>query len=174
MVVLLARQTSGEWKKVDTLPSGTTGSGISNYHVRKDLGKASAYMVVLEIDKVHYRVRSEPFKIKPLSGHYNDDENSWYSKGDEHERHGGNPSSWGGSNNDPDNYDPSYQSPGYTNPSSDPDYTTHSDDDSWSKHYGKTNYLRLITPTSKTVWDADSYQSVTWAYDGSCKKSYSG
>ncbi|KAI8576347.1 hypothetical protein K450DRAFT_257334 [Umbelopsis ramanniana AG] len=119
-VFLFARQSDGSWKKVDELPSATTGSGISNYHVRKDLGKASAYIVVLVIDKVHYQVATEPFKIKQISGH----------------------------SNEGDSYD----------------------EDSYS-HEDKT-YLRPITPNSQTVWDADSYQSATWSYDGSSNLGY--
>jgi hypothetical protein len=116
-VILLAVDNHGHWKKVDTLQSGTTGSGISNYHVRKDLGKAHAYKVVLEIKKVHFSIESEPFRIKSISGHSNDDE--------------------------------SY------------------DDDSYGNS-GKS-YLRPITPNSQTVWDADSFQSATFSYDGSSK-----
>ncbi|KAI9289025.1 hypothetical protein BC943DRAFT_315817 [Umbelopsis sp. AD052] len=119
-VFLFARQSDGSWKKVDELPSATTGSGISNYHVRKDLGKASAYIVVLVIDKVHYQVATEPFKIKQISGHSNE--------GDYYE------------------------------------------EDSYS-HEDK-NYLRPITPNSQTVWDADSFQSATWSYDGSSNLGY--
>ena len=71
---LFARQSDGSWKKVDELPSATTGSGISNYHVRKDLGRASAYIIVLVIDKVNYHVATEPFKIKQTSQHSNEGE----------------------------------------------------------------------------------------------------
>lgn len=39
----------------------------------------------------------------------------------------------------------------------------------YSDDYGsKKDYLRIITPNDGTTWDADSYQSVTWSYDGSC------
>ena len=114
---LFARQSDGSWKKVDELPSATTGSGISNYHVRKDLGKASAYIIVLVIDEVNYHVATEPFKIKQTSQH----------------------------SNEGDSYD----------------------DNSYGNS-GKS-YLRPITPNSQTVWDADSFQSATFSYDGSSK-----
>ncbi|CAO3692599.1 unnamed protein product [Umbelopsis ramanniana] len=119
-VILLAVDNYGHWKKVDTLQSGTTGSGISNYHVRKDLGKAHAYKVVLEIEKVHFSIESEPFSIKSISGH----------------------------SNEGDSYD----------------------DDSYGNN-GKS-YLRPITPNSQTVWDADSFQSATFSYDGSTNLGY--
>ena len=116
-IFLLALQSDGSWKKVDDLPSATTGSGISNYHVRKDLGKAPAYKVVFIIEEVDYHVESDSFKIQQTSQH----------------------------SNEADSYD----------------------DNSYGNS-GKS-YLRPITPNSQTVWDADSYQSATWSYDGSCK-----
>jgi hypothetical protein len=51
-------------KKVDTLQSGTVGSGISNYHVKSDLGTADWYIVVLEIKSANYHIHSKPFEIK--------------------------------------------------------------------------------------------------------------
>jgi hypothetical protein len=69
------------------------------------------------IDKVHYHVESDSFKIKQISGH----------------------------SNEGDSYD----------------------EDSYG--YQSKKYLRPITPNSQTVWDADSFQSATWSYDGNCK-----
>jgi hypothetical protein len=40
--------------------------------------------------------------------------------------------------------------------------------DSYDSDYHSKSYLRITTPNSGTVWQADSYQSVTWSYDGSC------
>lgn len=111
-VYLLALSESGDWKHVDTLPSGTTGGGISNYHVRSDLGKAKAYKVVIEIVAIQIYIESEEFKITSISSHADYAEIQDYKKND------------------------------------------------------NKNYLRIVTPNAGTIWQADSFQSVTWAIDG--------
>jgi hypothetical protein len=169
IVILYAVDSpGGNWYKVDTLPSGTTGGGISNYHVRKDLGKAYSYMIVLEIDKVHFTIGSDPFKIKKSINHYNEDSDSW--------------TEWSGDSDSSDfsSYDPSsYDSNGsnsgdyntntYDSSTSTYSYSSHGNDDSVSNPDDSKRYLRVTSPKLYTVWDADSYQTVTWTYDGSCK-----
>jgi hypothetical protein len=176
---LLARESNGGWKKVDTLPSATTGSGISNYHVRKDLGKASEYQIVLVIAKVHYSIKSQPFKIKALSAHNNEGGHSWShdhdydSDYDNYYDHDHDKNSGKNGNHDYNHYRPSSDYDSDYNSDYDHSYSghRHDNDDSWSSSYDddKKHYLQVITPTLSTVWDADSYQSVTWKYDGSCK-----
>lgn len=168
----MALDTSGSWKKVDTLPAGTAGGGISNYHVRKDLGKAKNYKVVLEMSKYNTHIQSQEFKIQAISGHSNDEWNNYGEDGSEHGTE--DYKSWDDSsysdrshNEDYDtDKDSSYQS---DYGSSEHDNGSDSYSDSKDSQTLKKDYLSIVTPNSGTVWDADSYQSVTWATDGGRK-----
>jgi hypothetical protein len=189
-VILLALDSSNSWKQVDTLPSGTAGGGISNYHVRKDLGKAKAYMVVLEISKIGYRVRSEKFKITAISSHSNGNDDSYSTSSDYYgSEYTNDQDGTDYSDHKESDYDNNYSDKSHYSDYNETDYsTTQQDDNSSSEHkewdhndyssssdedshdsYSSKKPLRIVTPTSATVWQADSYQSVTWTYDGSCK-----
>lgn len=164
-------------------------------------------MVVLEISKIGYRVRSEQFKITAISSHNNEDDDSYGTSTGHYESDYNNDQdgkSYSGHyesdyNNDQDgkawsgdyesDYDTNYQGgsnyPDYNETnygtseqdnttSSGPtewdhsDYSSSSDETSHDTYNGKSP-LSMVTPTSATVWQADSYQSVTWKFDGSCK-----
>ncbi|KAG2174158.1 hypothetical protein INT43_004178 [Umbelopsis isabellina] len=174
-VILLALDASGSWKKVDTLPSGTAGGGISNYHVRKDLGKAKAYKVVLEMSKYGIHIQSQEFKIQAISGHSNDEWNSYDEDGSAHGTD--DYKSWDDDSYSDKSHNEDYDTDNDSSYQSDYDSSEHDNEsDSYSDHGNsqtlRKDYLRIVTPNSGTVWDADSYQSVTWATNGGPSVNY--
>lgn len=142
-------------------------------------------MVVLEISKIGYRVRSERFKITAISSHNNGNDDSYdTSTGHYESDYNNDGKSYSGHYESdyshdqdgeiyPGNYEPDHNTNYYDDsykPSSwdHSDYSSSSDEKSHESHSGKKP-LTMVTPTSATVWQADSYQSVTWKFDGSCK-----